>query len=61
MSAAIPIETLTGSPGLGQLVWQAAMSRDFPVLVDLTLIIAAVTCAANLLADALRVAVVREA
>jgi peptide/nickel transport system permease protein len=61
ISASIPIETLCGSPGVGQLVWQAAMSRDFPVLVDLTLIIAVVTCAANLLADAFRLVITSEA
>ena len=33
---------------------------DLPVLLDLTLIIAVVTCAANLVADAFRAAVARE-
>jgi peptide/nickel transport system permease protein len=61
LSAVIPIEALCSSPGVGQLVWQAALARDFPVLVDLTLVIATLTCAANLLADAGRTALAWEA
>lgn len=52
LSAIIPIEALCNSPGLGQLVWQAAMARDFPLLMDLTLAIAVFTCSANFVADA---------
>jgi peptide/nickel transport system permease protein len=50
--AVIPVEAICDSPGVGQLMWQAAMGRDAVVLVDLTVIVAAVTCAANLLSDA---------
>jgi ABC-type dipeptide/oligopeptide/nickel transport system permease component len=53
------VEALCDSPGIGQLVWQAAMARDLPVLVPLTMLAAAVTCAANLCADAGRVLVCR--
>ena len=49
--ATIPIEAVCSRPGLGQLVWQAAMSRDLPVLVNLTVLIAIVTIGANTLAD----------
>jgi len=49
--AAIPIEALCDSPGLGQLAWQAALSRDLPLIVNVTLIVALVMVAANSLAD----------
>jgi peptide/nickel transport system permease protein len=49
--AAIPIEALCDSPGLGQLAWQAALSRDLPLIVNLTLVVALVMLAANSLAD----------
>jgi peptide/nickel transport system permease protein len=59
--AAIPVEALCDAPGLGQLVWQAALGRDFPVLVVVTALVAVITCVANLLSDAGRALVVREA
>jgi peptide/nickel transport system permease protein len=49
--AAIPIEALCDSPGLGQLAWQAALSRDLPLIVNVTLIVCLVMLAANSLAD----------
>jgi peptide/nickel transport system permease protein len=49
--AAIPIEALCDSPGLGQLAWQAALSRDLPLIVNVTLIASLVVLAANFLAD----------
>lgn len=52
LGAAIPVEALCDSPGIGQLVWKAALARDLPVLVNVTILIAAVTAAANLVADA---------
>ncbi len=55
VGATIPVEALCDSPGIGNLVWQAALSRDVPVLVNVTLLIAALTTGANLLADAVRV------
>jgi peptide/nickel transport system permease protein len=57
--AVVPVEALCDSPGLGQLVWQSAMARDLPVLVPLTMLAAAITCAANLCADAGRAMVCR--
>jgi peptide/nickel transport system permease protein len=54
LGAAIPVEVLCDSPGVGQLVWRAAMARDLPVLVNITVVIAAVTAGANLLSDAAR-------
>jgi len=49
--AAIPIEALCDSPGLGQLAWHAALSRDLPVIVNVTLVICLLMLAANSLAE----------
>lgn len=54
--AVIPVEALCDSPGVGQLVWQAALARDLPVIVNVTLLITALTAAANLAADLARAA-----
>jgi peptide/nickel transport system permease protein len=51
--AAIPVEVVCDYPGLGQLAWKAALARDLPLLVNLTLIIALVTVAANSFSDLL--------
>jgi peptide/nickel transport system permease protein len=51
--ASIPIEALTDSPGVGQLAWRAALGRDLPVLVAITLLLATVTIIANLASDIL--------
>ena len=45
--AAIPIEALCDSPGMGQLAWHAALSRDLPLIVNVTLIVCLVMLAAN--------------
>ncbi|HLZ93139.1 MAG TPA: ABC transporter permease [Candidatus Acidoferrum sp.] len=49
--AAIPIEALCDSPGLGQLAWQAALSRDLPLIANVTLVVCLVMLAANSLAE----------
>jgi peptide/nickel transport system permease protein len=49
--AAIPIEVITDTPGVGQLAWKAAMDRDLPLLVNVTVLVALLTLAANSLAD----------
>jgi len=43
IGAAIPVEAICGAPGLGRLAWQAATSRDLPLLMNLTMLIALVT------------------
>ena len=58
-TASVQTKSTFDSAGIGQLVWQAALARDLPVLVPLTMLAAAVTCAANLCADAGRVLVCR--
>jgi peptide/nickel transport system permease protein len=52
ISACVAIEVVFDSPGLGQLAWQAAMARDLVLMVNLTVLIAAATIAAGILADA---------
>jgi len=47
----IPVEALADSPGVGQLAWRAALARDLPVLVSVTLLLTALTVAANLLSE----------
>jgi peptide/nickel transport system permease protein len=49
--ASIPIEALCDQPGIGQLAWQAALARDLPILVDVTVLVAALTAGASALAD----------
>lgn len=51
LSASIPIEALADSPGLGHLAWKAALGRDLPVLVTITLLLTAITTIANLCSD----------
>jgi peptide/nickel transport system permease protein len=51
LGAAIPIEVICDSPGVGQLAWQAALGRDLPLLVNVTLLIALVTLIANCAAE----------
>jgi peptide/nickel transport system permease protein len=49
--AAIPIEALCDSPGIGQLAWQAALNRDLPLIMNLTLLVTLITVIANSLAN----------
>lgn len=51
IGAAIPIEALCGMAGIGQLAWQAALARDLPLLVNITLLVTLVTLLANTGAD----------
>jgi ABC-type dipeptide/oligopeptide/nickel transport system permease component len=52
-TSTIPLEALCDLPGLGQLAWKAALSRDLSLLVTLTMIVAVVTLVANSLSDLL--------
>jgi peptide/nickel transport system permease protein len=47
----LPIEVVSDVPGIGQLAWQAAQSRDLPLLVNLTMIVTFVTVCATLISD----------
>jgi peptide/nickel transport system permease protein len=56
LGASIPVESLCGLPGIGQLAWQAALSRDLPLLVNLTVLVTLVTLMANSAADVMNFA-----
>jgi peptide/nickel transport system permease protein len=51
VGAAIPVEALCGFAGVGQLAWQAALSRDLPLLMNITVLVTLVTLLANSSAD----------
>jgi peptide/nickel transport system permease protein len=51
VGAAIPVEALCGIAGVGQLAWQAALARDLPLLVNITILVTLVTLLANSGAD----------
>ena len=51
LGASIPVEALCGIPGIGQLAWQAALGRDLPLLVTLTVVVTLVTLTANMTSD----------
>jgi len=53
IGAAIPVEALCGLAGVGQLAWQAALARDLPLLVNITVLVTLVTLLANSGADVL--------
>jgi peptide/nickel transport system permease protein len=46
-SAAIPVEVFCGLAGIAQLAWQAATARDLYLLINLTMILTAITLVAN--------------
>ena len=60
LAACVPMEALCDSPGIGQLAWQAALSRDLPLLVTLTMMVTLVTLCANLAAEVVGEAAFRE-
>lgn len=47
LGAAVPVESLCGIAGIGQLAWQAALGRDLPLLVNLTVLVTVITLATN--------------
>jgi peptide/nickel transport system permease protein len=49
--ASIPIEAFADSPGIGQLAWRAALGRDLPVLVPITLLLTGTTVIVNTFVD----------
>ena len=52
LSALVPVEVIFDVPGLGQLAWNAAMNRDLPVLLAVTLLMATSIGIASMFADA---------
>jgi peptide/nickel transport system permease protein len=53
LGAVIPVEVFCDKPGLGQLAWKAALGRDLPLLVNITLMVTAITLVANRASDML--------
>jgi peptide/nickel transport system permease protein len=51
--ALVPIEVVCDSPGILQLAWKAALSRDVPVLVNVTLLAAVIVMIGNAASDVL--------
>src|SRR5262249_45676405 len=47
----LPIEVVCDVPGIGQLAWQAAQSRDLPLLVNLTVVVTFLTVCATTVSD----------
>lgn len=53
LGGSVIVESIFGYPGMGRLGYQAVMERDYPVLLTLNLVGAALVLAGNLLADIL--------
>jgi ABC-type dipeptide/oligopeptide/nickel transport system permease component len=53
LGAVISVEVFCDKPGLGQLAWKAALGRDLPLLVNITLMVTAITLVANRVSDML--------
>ncbi len=56
-SGALVVERLFNYPGMGLLFWQAALKRDYPILLGVTLLISVATVLGALVADVLYAAV----
>jgi peptide/nickel transport system permease protein len=54
LSALVPVEVIFSVPGLGQLAWNAAMNRDLPVLLAVTMIMAIAVTFAGMISDRAR-------
>lgn len=52
-SGALVVETLFNFNGMGLLFWQAAQTRDYPILLGVTIILAIATVVGALIADVL--------
>jgi peptide/nickel transport system permease protein len=57
----LPIEVICDVPGIGQLAWQAAESRDLNLLVNLTLVVTLATVCATTFSDIARRSLTRSA
>jgi peptide/nickel transport system permease protein len=51
LGALVPVEVIFNVPGLGQLAWSAAMNRDLPVLLAVTMIMAIAVTFAGMASD----------
>jgi ABC-type dipeptide/oligopeptide/nickel transport system permease component len=57
LGGAVIVEQVFNWPGMGRLAWQAALDRDYPVLLGITLVAALVIRAGHMLKEAAQVAV----
>jgi peptide/nickel transport system permease protein len=53
ISGAVITESVFNYPGMGLLIWNAATSHDFPVLLGSTVVVATATVVGSMLADVL--------
>lgn len=51
IGGSVIFETIFGIPGVGQLMWQAVMSRDYPVIMANLFLVSLLTLLGNFLAD----------
>ena len=51
LSALVPVEVIFNVPGVGQLAWNAALNRDLPVLLAVTMIMALAVTFAGLASE----------
>lgn len=61
MGIMLPLEAICDIPGIGQLAWQAALSRDLPLLVNLTMAVTFLSVSATTFSDSARRSLVRSA
>lgn len=54
LSAIVPLEVIFDVPGMGQLAWTAAINRDLPVLLAVTLLMATAVIGAGSLSQHVR-------
>jgi peptide/nickel transport system permease protein len=54
LSAIVPVEVIFDVPGLGQLAWAAAMNRDLPVLMTITLLMAVIVGCVSMFPSGMR-------
>jgi peptide/nickel transport system permease protein len=53
-AAALPIEVISDTPGIGQLAWQGALGRDVRLVITLTMLVTFLSVAATVAADITR-------
>lgn len=54
LSALVPVEVIFNLPGLGELAWNAALNRDLPVLLAITVIMALAVTLSGMASDGAR-------
>ena len=51
LSACLPAEVALEAPGLGHMAFQAAIGRDLPVLINISMLVTLVTVGSNMISD----------